>query len=356
MGQVKARGLVPSTPFLESAGARGLVPWPSLSAAEASHEADIAVGVLTPSQTPADRQPHTTDGSAYLSISIGVIIPAYGRAVELDAALASVLTQTRLPDRIVVVDDGSEPPLSLAHLGASADRVTLLRLAENCGAAAARQAALDLLDTSHIAFLDSDDTWCAEKLERQQRYLDETGADETVAVACGWHWIGTEGRVVRSLLPRASTELADFCSGCWFCPGSTVLMSRAALQRVGGFDVRLRRLEDLDLFLRFALEGGRLAVAPFVGASIRRGRNAARATVDAAAGLLREKFRAPLSARGDAGLMRRLDAWLAVEEAAAAFNEGHRLRGAERMLRSLALAPRTRLHLGDWWRDAGEDR
>ena len=290
-----------------------------------------------------------------MGIGIGVIMPAFGRAAELDGALASVLAQTRQPERIVVVDDGSEPALSLAHRQAASGRVTLLRLAENRGASAARQAALAVLDTSHVAFLDSDDTWRPDKLERQVRHLEAIGGSDRVAVACGWSVVDAAGNVARDVLPRESASLADFCSGCWYCPGSTVLISRTALVAAGGFDPRLRRLEDLDLFLRFALAGGRLAVAPFVGASIRRGRNARRAAVDAAAEVLREKFRAPLAAEGHAGLMRRLEAWLAVEQAAAAFNEGHRVRGVERMLRSLALAPRTRLHLGDWWRDVASD-
>lgn len=288
--------------------------------------------------------------SVSTSISIGVVIPAFGRAAELEAALASVMAQTRPADRIVVVDDGSDPPLALPSACASNPRVTLLRLPANAGAAAARQVAIEALDTSHVAFLDSDDLWHADKLERQERFLASIGAPDDVAVACGWSAVDAEGKVVGTMMPRDSRGIADFCSGCWYCPGSTVLMSRAALLRADGFDRRLRRLEDLDLFLRFAIGGGRLMVAPLVGATIRRGNNARRAAVDAAAAQIRHSFRDPLAQRGDAALMRRLEAWLAVEEAAAAFNEGQRLRAIARLLVSLAKVPRPRLHLSDWWR------
>lgn len=279
--------------------------------------------------------------------SIAVVVPAFGRAAELAAALRSVLAQTRPAERVLVVDDGSTPPLVLPV--DLVGHVELLRLSVNAGAAAARQSAIEVLDTTHVAFLDSDDTWHPDKLARQAAMLEQPGVSDNVAIACGWSYTDRAGRIVRTLLPHASASLADFCSGCWFCPGSTVLMSRRALLRAGGFDPRLRRLEDLDLFLRFALAGGRLAVAPFVGATIRKGSNARRLHVDQAAAILRGKFARTLAEHAEPGLRQRLEAWLAVEQAAAAFNEGQRVRGAMHLARSLALRPRLGLHLADWW-------
>ncbi len=150
-------------------------------------------------------------------------------------------------------------------------------------------------------------------------------------------------------IPRPTASLADFVSGCWYCPGSTVLMPVAAIRRAGGFDAALRRLEDLDFFVRFAQTGGRLEVVPSAEAFIQRGRNARRRDVDPAAARLIAKFApggaAPLPAR----LHRRLRARLALEQAAACRNEFDYVKMPDSLARSWALAPRWRIHMGNWW-------
>lgn len=282
-------------------------------------------------------------------LSIGVVIPAYDRQNDLATALGSVRSQTLPPDRIVVVDDCSNPPLSLPGWAVADSRVQLIRLPENAGAAAARQAGINALDTTHIAFLDADDMWRSDKLQRQISHLATLPDPERTTIVCGWRLVSRDNRTLAYRLPRASHSLADFCSGCWFSPGSTALLPRAMLIDVGGFDQRLRRLEDFDLFLRLAINGGTLAVAPFFGADIRKGQNAHRADVDPAASYLRAKLLTGRSAVTLGGLERRFDSWLSVEEAAAAYNDRCFGRFLSRMLYSLALVPRRSIQLGDWW-------
>src|SRR6202011_5778050 len=69
-------------------------------------------------------------------------------------------------------------------------------------------------------------------------------------------------------IPLPSAQLADFVSGCWFAHGSTALLRREAFARVGESDPALRRFEDYDWFVRFALAGGRLEVWPYVAAIV----------------------------------------------------------------------------------------
>jgi glycosyltransferase involved in cell wall biosynthesis len=282
-----------------------------------------------------------------MTITIGVIIPAYNRPLEVAAALKSVLGQTRSADQIVVVDDGSQPPLRMSEIGGT-DNLQIVRLAKNVGPAAARQAGIDVLTTSYVAFLDSDDEWLPDKLERQTGFIDSLDSHHNVAVGCGWTWFTGDHEPV-SVLPRGSDSLSDFASGCWFSPGSTVLMLRNDLMRIRGFDTSLRRLEDLDLFIRFAAEGGRLAVAPFVGALIRRGNNAKLCDVRAAANRIRTKHIESNSPIVRTGLVGHLESWLSLEQAAAARNEHRWAKTTEYLVRSFSRRPRTRLHLKDWW-------
>jgi len=283
-----------------------------------------------------------------MQISVGVIIPVYNRPDGAAAAVESVLKQSLQAAQIVLVDDCSQPPLSLPPSLGGDPRITIRRLKRNSGASAARGVGLESIGTTHVAFLDSDDIWAPTKLSRQVEIFESLGRPDMTAVSCGWNRLDARGASA-TRHPRPSAQLSDFVSGCWFCPGSTLLMAMSDIARIGGFDSALRRLEDLDLFIRFAKAGGRLEVVPSVEATIRRGRNATSQEVDGAAARLRARY----SQTGDeplaSDLFRRLDAWLAVEEAAAARNERQFIRMASRFVYSLVKAPRLRKQLGDWW-------
>jgi glycosyltransferase involved in cell wall biosynthesis len=97
--------------------------------------------------------------------SVSVIIPAYRATEMISGAVDSVLGQTFPPDEVLVVDDGSPDDLAGA-LRAYGDRVILLRKPHG-GAASARNVGLESARGQFIAFLDADDFWEPEKLERQ---------------------------------------------------------------------------------------------------------------------------------------------------------------------------------------------
>ncbi len=92
-----------------------------------------------------------------MTLSIGVVVPTYNRAGFLPETLDAILGQTRPPDAIVVVDDGStdETPSVLARY---APRVKALRIT-NSGELVARNTGVAALATDLVAFCDSDDLW-----------------------------------------------------------------------------------------------------------------------------------------------------------------------------------------------------
>jgi len=277
--------------------------------------------------------------------SISAIVPVYDRPQPAARAVASALAQSRVPDEILLVDDASQAPLTYDDLGTNDPRVRIVRLDHNLGAAGARQAGIEAATGDLIAFLDSDDTWLPEKLSSQLPLL----STDMTAVACGWEGVPEEGGRMQRRMPIASADPRDFAAGCWFCPGSTVLIPKAAFTRVGPLDTKLRRLEDLDWFLRFALSGGSLRVAPMAGAIISTGRRGRRAPVEAAA----RQIRASIVALGHPdvtpALLGRLDAYLDLERAAAARNDGDYLAMTRLMLRSLMGVPRLTIPLRRWW-------
>ncbi|MCW5850181.1 MAG: glycosyltransferase family 2 protein [Anaerolineae bacterium] len=99
-----------------------------------------------------------------MSPLISVIIPVYNGSRYLDAALASVQAQTHSPLDMIVVNDGSTD--GSAAIAAAYPAVRLVSQ-PNQGTAAARNHGVNLARGDYLAFLDQDDVWVADKLERQ---------------------------------------------------------------------------------------------------------------------------------------------------------------------------------------------
>lgn len=112
---------------------------------------------------------------------VSVVMPCFNTESYVGAAVASVLAQTHTDVELLVVDDASTDS-SAAVVDSVADgdeRVTLFRMAENGGAARARNQALQHATGDFVAFLDSDDLWLPAKLERQVAFAEVVGAPLT---------------------------------------------------------------------------------------------------------------------------------------------------------------------------------
>jgi glycosyltransferase involved in cell wall biosynthesis len=187
---------------------------------------------------------------------VSVIIPAWRAAHTIRRAVDSLLTQTRPPDEILIIDDGSPDDIAVS-LNPYEDRVTLIRQAFG-GASSARNRGLECARGDLLAFLDADDYWEPHKLARQldvlerhpevgltaARYYDE--APGTHRVAPNQPPAAFFDRVVRA----NETDVLAVARKAWT---STVVVRRAAL---GGrrFDTSLRTAEDVDLWIRVVLE------------------------------------------------------------------------------------------------------
>lgn len=108
------------------------------------------------------------------SVPVSVIIPCYKSGGTIRRAIASVMAQSLLPAEIILVDDASGD-VSLDILKNIVDEnpaiMRLICLAENVGAASARNAGWAASTQSYIAFLDSDDAWHPDKLKVQYQYM-----------------------------------------------------------------------------------------------------------------------------------------------------------------------------------------
>ena len=106
------------------------------------------------------------DNNSANSIRISAVIPAYNCEKYIGRAIQSVLSQTRPVDEIIVVDDGSTD--TTAEIVRSfGDKVKLIQQ-ENAGECAARNTGIKAASCQWVAFLDADDEWLPEKIERSE--------------------------------------------------------------------------------------------------------------------------------------------------------------------------------------------
>jgi glycosyltransferase involved in cell wall biosynthesis len=195
---------------------------------------------------------------------VSVVIPCYNGEAFIREALESVLAQDYENIEIVVVDDGStdgSPGVVAEYVGEHP--VTLLTNEENRGIGYARNRGISAARGSYIAFLDQDDIWLPDKVSRQLEVFSGAGEGLGLVFSNVYHMKGERvfehdwprRRIPKDFnaLPREEVFEALFLHN--FIPMITVMVPRACLQRVGGFDERLRGgADDYDLCLRIAAE------------------------------------------------------------------------------------------------------
>lgn len=175
------------------------------------------------------------------------IITSFNQGTMIQEALASLLNQSVLPDKIIIVDDGSTDKKSvgiLNQLGAVKNQVPVIVHRQiNAGVAAARNTGIGLADTTFALILDGDD-----KLE--PTFIEQTlpqirKSTEIVAVSS---WMKTFG-VLESIVCPSGGDIRKFLShNC--CP-ATHIVRCAAWRKCRGYDETMRTgFEDWDYFLR----------------------------------------------------------------------------------------------------------
>lgn len=109
---------------------------------------------------------------------VSVIMPAYNCEKYIVNAINSVLDQTYTCLELIIIDDGSkDKTIDIINNFCKEDsRVRLVRNDRNLGVSATRNRGISLANGEWIAFLDSDDIWKNNKIERQMEYAIETGA------------------------------------------------------------------------------------------------------------------------------------------------------------------------------------
>ncbi len=199
---------------------------------------------------------------------ISVVIPAYNAAPFIRRTIDSVLAQTYEDYEVIVVDDGSKDKTERV-VGEYGGKVRCIRQ-ENGGDGAARNTGIKAAAGDWIAFLDHDDEWIPEKLEKQVAYLEKHPE---------LHWCGTnfykacgDRRMVAGnteTLKRAiegTGYFEDFFDavarrGCALVT-ATMMVDRKVFDEVGLFETDWPLAADFDMWWRIAYRYGKLGYIP----------------------------------------------------------------------------------------------
>jgi len=183
---------------------------------------------------------------------VSVIIPTYNRADLLPRAIKSVLSQTFQDFELIIVDDGStDNTKEIVKSFQNKDERIKYVYQDNQGESGARNTGLRESQGEYIAFLDSDDEWLPEKLEKQLELFQHSDKKNLGFVSC--NALIKEGDRAREYkIPRYRKNFEELLKGNFICSPSSVIIKNKVFNSVGGFDKKLKMGPDWDMWIRIA--------------------------------------------------------------------------------------------------------
>ena len=189
---------------------------------------------------------------------ITVITPTHNRRDQVVRAVESVLAQNETRFEHIVVDDGSTDGTEAALARIHDPRLIYIG-AKWRGANAARNAGIERAQAPIVTFLDSDDVYLPDRLQRTLARFEENPSLEVlissfVSVKGGrsTRCVNREAFLARNAFERALVAQTIFIAG------TAITATRESLLAIGGYDSDIVRMQDRELLLRFARRGGAL--------------------------------------------------------------------------------------------------
>ena len=179
------------------------------------------------------------------SPTVSVVISTYNRADLVGRAIGSVINQTYRNLEIIVVDDHSTDNTEEVVKGFGESRLQYIRHERNKGGPAARNTGITAATGEYIAFLDDDDEWVENKIERQLQSVQDFGG-----VLCR-SFIRGKNRMSRPY-KKVTVNPLDLRKGFIFGGGTSILLARTVILKDTLFDEDLSSSQDWDLLIRLA--------------------------------------------------------------------------------------------------------
>lgn len=187
---------------------------------------------------------------------VSVIIPTYKRSDMLGRAIDSVLNQTYKLVEVIIVDDNDEESIyrketeKFMKKYSLDSRVVYVKHKKNKNGAVARNTGIKYSKGEYIAFLDDDDEFFSEKIEKQINRINEL-ENTWAGVYCGCNLI-VNGKLFNKLIDLSEGNLKKelLMMKNHIYGGSTLLIRKDILIELGGFDESFARHQDWELLVR----------------------------------------------------------------------------------------------------------
>ncbi len=180
-----------------------------------------------------------------MSELVSIIMPSYNTAKFIAETIDSCLAQTYCNWELIIVDDCSTDETDKVVAKYNDDRIRYIKNKKNSGAAVSRNRALKEAKGKWIAFLDSDDLWVPEKLEKQIKFMEENGYDFSYTEYCE---IDEDSKPlgVKVSGPKTINKAGMFCY-CWM--GCLTVMYNA--EKVGLIEIAdIKKNNDYAMWLK----------------------------------------------------------------------------------------------------------
>lgn len=183
---------------------------------------------------------------------VSIVTPVYNAEAFLKDTVQSILDQTYVNWELFLVDDGSkDTSITIAKEFAQSDsRINHVILEENQGAAGARNTGIRMAQGKYVAFLDSDDLWVPEKLEKQVEFMESNGY---VFSFTSYGIIRENGEVREKVVQAPSVVTYDLLLRNTIIGCLTVMLNIEVLGKVQMPTIRTR--QDFVLWLEILKQG-----------------------------------------------------------------------------------------------------
>lgn len=199
-----------------------------------------------------------------MKLSISAVIPVFNGEKFIRDAINSILSQTCSVQEIVVINDGSnDSSVAIAREMSNNSNIPIIIFSQsNSGVSAARNLGLIKSRGTHIAFLDVDDIWAPNKIEKQKElYHDDVDSelftftdyhvDERIDSKRRFYNVEGIKTCLSDKFSRVKFQSA-FIDENFVGTASTIMFSRELALKINGFNIRLNHSEDFDFILRYS--------------------------------------------------------------------------------------------------------
>lgn len=186
---------------------------------------------------------------------VSVVIPTYNRADLIEKAVKSVINQTYKNLEIIIIDDGSTDNTKEALANIKDYRISYYYQENSGGPSKPKNSGIKKAKGDYIAFLDSDDFWLTEKIEKQMEIIDNSD-EPNLSIVGSAALIDRNIFFYKKYLYKDCDNLYErILSGNFILSCSSLLIKKELFDNIGLFDENLRVGEDWDFLIKAFKKG-----------------------------------------------------------------------------------------------------